>query len=858
MPLPIDAFLSDIVRAVRENDFVILTATPGAGKTTRLPPELLSAVSGKILVLQPRRMAAVAAATRVCDERGFSLGGAEVGYAVRFESRMSASTRLIFMTDALALRRLVDDPELSGVDLAVIDEFHERNLNQDLMLGCLRELRELGRSVKIMVMSATLETESLSRFLPGAAVFDIPGAVFPLDVRHSSSSLHMRTDFEFVERVVDTIQNATRGSGEVGDILCFLPGVGEITRVADRLQESGLNREVQILHGSLALTEQQRVLRRGTRPRVILSTNVAEASVTVDGVDTVVDCGLMKVMQTNFKTGFSQLETQRIALFNARQRAGRAARQKAGVCYRMWTPHEEVTQAVEPVPEVARTDLSQALLLLAHLGVSDFGSFTWFEHPPGPLLSMAKRSLRWLGALTEDFRLTDLGKRLIQFPLPPRWGALLVLGEESGVGALAARMAALLNERDILNDSRNAPTSRLECDLSLRLELLAEFSAGQSRHLRAQPVLDVVQQLRGMVNTGNARLDSSSKAAASGLGLKGANISAREDDGVTIRKLLLLSQRDRLCRRRGSGDRALMIGGRGVRLAAESQVRTSEFFIALHGVDLPGQPDTVISMACGMSKDFILQNLKEHVRVVEDIYFDEAKGQFYARRGRFIEDLPIDEPSLTPVDPSKVGDKLVDVLVDKWDWFVAQHEGLREWMSRLKFAAQHDSKFVLGEGASYGQPLSRDLMRQFIEMAAFGKTGIADVMSGDLVGMLESVLDRSIVKDLREQVPSHFVAETTFRHKIDYSEGHAAYVEVRLQELFGLNKHPKILNGKVPLAFRLLGPNFRPVQVTSDIPGFWKGAYVEVRKELRARYPKHSWPDDPLSAKPEAKGKRRS
>lgn len=844
MPLPIDAFLDSVVGAVRENDFVILTATPGAGKTTRLPPELLSAVSGKILVLQPRRMAAVAAASRVCDERGYSLGGREVGYAVRFDSRFGRDTRLIFMTDALALRRLVDDPELGGVDLVVIDEFHERNLNQDLVLGCLRELRELGRDVKIMVMSATLDTDALVRFLPGAAVFDIPGAVFPLEVRHSSSPLSARTDFEFIDRVAGVVQSADRDGD--GDILCFLPGVGEISRVAEKL--IGVARDVQVLHGSLNLADQQKVLRKGSRPRVILSTNVAEASVTVDGVDKVIDTGLAKVMQTNFKTGFSALELQRIALFNARQRAGRAARQKPGICYRLWTSHEEVTQAVEPTPECARVDLAYSLLLLAFLGVSDFASFAWFERPPGPLLTMAVRSLKSLGALDASLRLTDLGRRLIQFPLPPRWGVLLAQGEQAGRTELAARAAAILNERDILHDARNAPTTQLECDLSLRLELLRDFESGRARHLRAQPVLDSASQLNSMLNKPPV----------------GARPGAtREGDVLAIRKLLIASQRDRLCRRRGVGngkfgERALMIGGRGVKLSPESQVRESEFFIALNGIDLPGQADTVISVACGLTKDFVISHLKDQIRVVEDIFFDEGKGQFYARRGRFIEDLPIDEPSLTPVDPSKVGDKLVDVLVDKWDWFVTQHEALREWMSRIKFAARHDSKYIVGESASVERPLGNDIVRQFVEMAAFSKTGIADVLKGDLVGIVESVLDRSIVKDLKEHVPPHFTAETTFRHKIDYSESHAAYVDVRLQELFGLNAHPKILNGKVPLTFRLLGPNYRPVQVTSDIPGFWKGAYVEIRKELRARYPKHSWPEDPLTAKPEAKGKRRS
>jgi ATP-dependent helicase HrpB len=825
--LPIDPQLSEIATTVKNSRNVILTATPGAGKTTRLPPELLSSVTGQILVLEPRRMAAVAAAHRVAEERGWRVGE-EVGYQVRFDSRVGPSTRLRFVTDALALRMLVDDPELSGVDLVVIDEFHERNLNQDLLLGCLREMQELGRDVKIMIMSATLDTRKLTAFFGDAVLIDVPGKVFPLEIRHSEESLSLRTDRSFIERVTDTVVFADRETD--GDILVFMPGQGEIHRSRDRLLERGVRREIDVLHGSLPLKEQQRVLRGGGGvKRVILSTNVAEASVTVDGVDCVIDTGLAKVMQTNFKTGFSSLELSRIALFNARQRAGRAARQKEGLCLRLWTPHEEVTQAEIPSPECARADLSGSLLLLAFLGVSDFNSFAWLDRPPGPLLSLAEKSLVSLGALDKSFRLTDLGRRLIQFPLPPRWGALLAKGEEMGAGDLAARMCAVLNERDILPDTKNPPTTRLECDLSLRLEMMDDYAAGRARGLRgADQVEAIYNQLRGLL-----RKNSSGGAAKLA--------------GATLRRLLLHSQLDRLCRRRGQTERAVMMGGRGVLLAAESQVKKSEFFIALQGVDLPGKADTTISMACGIDKETILNVLRDQVRVEEDVWFDEEKEKFFARRGRFIGDLPIDEPSLSPANPDAIAEQLVNILVERWDWLGKKHEGLSGWMSRLDFWAQHDPEAKLND----------EQVRQFVEMAAFNKTSIKEVLESDLVGLLESLLDKNFVREFNAQIPSHFTAVTGFKHKIDYSEKHAAYVDVRLQELFGLNVHPKIAGGKIPITFRLLGPNYRPVQVTSDILSFWNNAYKEVRKELRARYPKHSWPDDPLTARAEAKGRRR-
>ena len=810
--LPIDPQLPSLVQAVEENLNVVLTATPGAGKTTRLPPELLKAVKGQVLVLEPRRMAAVSACARVCEERGWRIGE-QAGYQVRFESKVGRDTRLVYLTDALLLRRMIDDPELRDAGLVVIDEFHERNLNQDLILGALRELQEMGRPLKLLVMSATLDADRLSRFLGGAHIVDVAGEVFPLQVRHSQQALSLRTDASFFERVT---QAALAGAAETdGDVLVFLPGTGEIARVGERL-ETQTRRQIVPLHGSLPLADQQKVLGPPTQPRIILATNVAEASVTVQGVDRVIDTGLAKIMEMNPRTGFSSLELKRISLFNARQRSGRAARQRAGVSFRLWTEHEEVTQSLEPVPECQRMDLSSALMWLAHLGVSDFASFSWLDRPPAILLDGARNSLLALKILDSSRRLTELGRRLMRFPVPPRLGVLLALGDEMGVGQTAARLAAILAERDFAEAVNT--TANTECDMLLRLDLLHE-----TRTRAAQNVIEASRQLGRLVGAGEA-------------------------DDQMVRRLLLLSHRDRLCRRREKSERAVMMGGRGVRLQARSQVRNSEFFVALQGVDLPGQADTSIGLACGFDKSFLLKTFGDQVQAEEDIHFDEAKGQFYARRTRRLGDLILEEPVLTSVDPERLGDRLAEVLVTRWDWLVSQHEGLTEWMARWKFFIRHEPQ--------WSERLSAEVIRQVIEGASYGHTGMAQILSQDLVGFLESSLGPEAVKTLREQVPPRFTAPSGVAHKIHYEEM-GAYVEVRLQEMFGLQSTPKLAFQKVPLTFRLLGPNFRPVQVTSDLAGFWRSGYVEVRKELRARYPKHSWPEDPLTAKPEAKGRRR-
>lgn len=827
-PLPIDPLLGNIVETVQVKDQVILTATPGAGKTTRLPPELLKAVSGKVAILEPRRMATVAAAQRVADEQQWTLGQ-EVGYQVRFESKITANTRLVFMTDALLLRRLVDDPELKEFELIVIDEFHERNLNQDLILGVLKELQELGRNIKILIMSATLDVERLKNYLPQAQHIDVPGKVFPLTLQHAREPLRPVTDRDFFERVVDAISKMHTETD--GDILVFLPGLGEIQRVQEGLDARNLKREVFQLHGSLSLNEQKNILKAHDKPRVILATNIAEASVTVPGVDRVIDTGLAKIMEMNLASGFSRLELTRIALFNARQRAGRAARQKPGLCLRLWTSHEETTMAEEMVPECQRVDLSAPLLLLAHLGVSDFSTFAWYDSPPAALLKISLRTLQNIGALDEKQHLTPTGQRLMSLPLPPRWGALMLLSEKLGHKDIAAATAALLQDRDIFF-GRHEAHSHLECDISYRLDVLSDFQKGKSvsglNHRQAQMVLQTSEQLLSLVK-------------------KTSPPSADLPD--PLRTLLLLSQSDRLCRRRGHTDKAVMVGGRGVRLAKESQVKDSEFFLALQGVDLPNQPDTSVSLACGLTKTFVLETLKSQIEISEDIHFDEEKGQFYNRRVRRFQGLELDEPALTPVKPEELGERFVEALEKRWDWLVTQHEGLQHWMKRWNFlcALQPELK----------KELTPDHIKQTLSLAAFGKTRISDVLEQDLVRWLEGTLDKKIVQQLDKEAPEKFTAPTGFHFKIQYNESEDPFVEIRLQEMFGVTATPRLGLGQKPLTFKLLAPNYRPVQVTSDIASFWKNIYFEVRKELRSRYPKHSWPEDPLTAPAVAKGRRR-
>lgn len=825
-PLPIDSLLPEIAARVREHSQVILTATPGAGKTTRLPPRLLESVTGKIAVLQPRRMAAVAAAQRVCEETGWRMGR-EVGYQVRFESKITPETRLIFMTDAVLLRRLTEDPELNDFDLVVIDEFHERNLNQDVILGVLTELQQVGRKIHVLIMSATLELTGLRSFWPSSVHIDVPGKVFPLEIRYGSKNLVPDTSPEFYDRVVGAIQQACRETPR--DVLVFLPGVGEIQRTQELLESKALEREIVPLHGSLTLEAQTHVLRGADRPRVILATNVAEASVTVPGVDFVIDTGLAKVLRMHPTSGFSRLELQRIAQFNARQRAGRAAREKAGVCWRLWTPHEETTQAETLPAECQRSDLTGTLLLLSFLGLTDFSTFTWLEPPPPVLLRTARDYLHSIRALDEENRLTDRGRTLLSFPLIPRWGALLAEGASQGILSQAAEAAALLQERDFLRRDQEIH-ARTECDLLLRLHLLRERTSRGT-----EPVRETARQL--------ARLGA---PLARDHGARPLESNQAER---LLRQILLQTQSDRLCRRRGSTDRGVMVGGRGVRLARESQVRTSEFFVALQGIDPPGQPDTTVSWASGFSKTEVLEAFREEIQWVEDISFEETKGRFFQRRVKMFRDLELEEPTLLPLASEDLGPRLVDVLVSRWDWVLSQNENLNSWMSRWRF--------LCGLRPEWAAHLPPEKIREWVELATFGKNKIESVVAQDWLEHLPSILPAEIRRQVEQEAPAHFTAPSGHSHRIHFEENLPPYVEVRLQEMFGTTATPLLGFGQVPLTFRLLAPNFRPVQTTSDIAGFWQRAYIEVRKELRARYPKHPWPEDPLTAPAVAKGRAR-
>lgn len=839
--LPIDGFIPAIQESLRQQQNLVITAAPGAGKTTRLPPALLNSVTKKVLVLEPRRMAAIAAAHRIAEEQGWQVGE-HIGYQVRFANKTTKNTRLIFMTEALLARQMIEDPELRDVDLVILDEFHERSMHVDLALGLLRELQELGRDIKIVVMSATLEAEKIAAYLGNCPIVSVPGKLFELDIRYQKSNQLLQTNPLFYESLINTIKEAQNQTDK--DILVFLPGVGEIDRAVNALQDWSQTKNIELvpLHGSLNIEDQRRALKKATRQRVILSTNIAESSVTLDGVNTVIDSGLAKNMKQDHRTGFSRLELGRISLSSAIQRSGRAARQFPGICYRLWNKMDELSFSKSEMAEIQRVDLTESLLFLSAQGVTDFDSFSWFEKPPQVALQNALRFLKISGTLDENNKITDLGRKVLHFPLPVRLAKLMLVGIELGTPELAAALAALLQERDILRREgvQSFIGDNLENDLAARFEVLKQFRKDKRvPRESSQYALQTVDQAARQIADLARHLNKSTSPP-----------STKEvlPDLVLIKKIVLQAYADRLCRRRGKTDRALMVGGRGVKLQAESLVKQSEFFVALNGVEGSSDAETVVSLACGFEKEFILDTFKNEITKTRDVTFIEEKGQFFAREYRSLYGLALDEPALSPASNEDIVERLPQILTDKFDLVLKQNEKLAHWWQRLDFLERHENQNLHRES----------LILEALSQACLGENRLQTVMEKDLVFFFENVFPAEVVQKLRKEIPEKIEVPSGSKISVIYPPDKNPFLEVRIQEVFGLTTTPHVYFGKIPVTLHLLGPNFRPVQVTSNLESFWKNGYPEVRKELRIKYPKHQWPEDPADGIPEAKGRRRS
>jgi len=774
LPLPIDPYLDDIATAVRRSRAAVVTAAPGAGKTTRVPPALLDA--GPLILLQPRRVAARAIAARIAAERGWTIGG-EVGWQIRFERRYGAATRLLVATEGVLTARLQQDPLLSDFQTVVLDEFHERSIHADLALALARQAWRARDDLRLVVMSATLDARAVAAFLDDCPVIDVPGRLHPLEIAYAPG--------QSVADAAVELAGAT-----TGDVLCFLPGAAEIRRamsdISGRSGASGL--AVVPLYGALDAAEQDAALRPSSSRRIVVATNIAETSVTVPGVRAVVDAGLHKVARYDSDRAIDSLELERITQDAADQRAGRAGREAPGLVRRLWDARDRLRPHREP--EIHRVDLSAVVLDVIAWGGDPY-RLEWFERPTTDALDAATALLERLGAV-DDGRLTEVGAQVRRLPLHPRLARMLIAG---GGARELARAAALVSERHFIAPRAASTSSDL-------LSAIDDWGAVPPHVER------VAREVEAMT-------------AAIAIPARGGRLS-----DVEFRKAVFAAYPDRVAVRRQPGSPGVLLAsGTGAIVSEESGVRDGEFLVAVdvHRPALRRPSDLqlpVVRLASRIEREWLRPTASEVVH-----RFDPASGSVKAARVERYDALVLAEHPREP-DPAEAARLLADAWLER-----GPDEADARLLRRLRFAGRNVDVADAVRAATYGA-------RRLDEVT------LGRALPADLVRALDRDAPETIV------VPSGRAA------RLDYDEDGGVSASVKLQELFGLAETPRLGPRREPVLLKLLAPNGRPVQMTRDLRSFWDRTYPEVRRELRGRYPKHPWPEDPWTAPPSARAKR--
>ncbi|WP_175653555.1 ATP-dependent helicase HrpB [Pseudomonas sp. Marseille-P9899] len=836
--LPIDAVLPALREALAQRHEAVLEAPPGAGKTTRVPLALLNEpwLAGQtILMLEPRRLAARAAAERLASELGEKVGET-VGYRIRLDSKVGPRTRIEVVTEGILTRRLQDDPALDGVGLLIFDEYHERSLDADLALALSLNGRELLRDdspLKILLMSATLEGERLSALLDDAPVISSEGRMFPVQMRWSRPF----QPGEYIEpRVVDTVLQAL--DDESGSLLVFLPGQAEIRRVHQSLQDALGGRAGVLLcplHGELDLSAQRAAIEpapAGTR-KVVLATNIAETSLTIDGVRVVVDAGLARVPRFDPGSGMTRLDTQRISRASATQRAGRAGRLEPGVCYRLWSEAQHEQLAAYGTAEIIQADLSGLALQLSRWGVIPT-QLRWLDVPPAAAYAQAQDLLLRLGALTaERLGLTAHGQAMAELPAHPRIAHLLLRGQDLGLTAMACDVAALLGERDILRGAG--------ADLHSRLSLLSgETRANRGGQGGVQRARQLSRQYRGFLRN------------------KPGAAVADPDHPRWLGALLALAYPDRVAQqRRAGGAEYRLANGRAAQFGEADALMKEPWLVVADLGSRQGQREERIYLAAELDPALFDDVLAEQVSVVEQLEWDEKENVLRAERQRKLGELVLSREPLTGLDADARARALLDLVRRKGLALLSWTPELRQWQARVALLRQLD---LAAGGQSEWPDLSDDALLATLPdwlQPYLGKvTRLSHFAQLDLSSILRNLLPWPLPQRLDEWAPVHINVPSGSNIRIDYSE-QPPVLAVRMQELFGLADTPRIAQGRQKVLLHLLSPARRPVQVTQDLANFWRSTYAEVKKDLKGRYPKHYWPDDPLVAEATARAKPR-
>jgi ATP-dependent helicase HrpB len=812
-PLPIDSVLDDVRAALRGKGMAVLVAPPGAGKTTRVPLALLDEPwrgKNKILVLEPRRIAARAAAERMAGTLGSRVGD-DVGLRARLSSKTSSRVSVEVVTEGVFTRMILDDPELSGVAAILFDEFHERSLDADLGLALALDARTgLRPDLKILVMSATLEASRVAALLDNAPVVASEGRSFPIATRYVG-----RTGQRIEDDIVACVKRVV--SEESGSLLVFLPGQGEIIRVADRLVQQLPTAAIDVvpLYGTLDAGAQDRAIAPAGpgRRKIVLATSIAETSLTIEGVRVVIDSGLARVPRFEPDVGVTRLETVRVSRAAADQRRGRAGRTEPGVCYRLW--NEAETQGLVPFaePEIRSADLSGLLLDCAEWGASDPSSLAWLDPPAAGALAAARADLQALGALDESGRITPDGRRLRAFPLPPRLARMVMTAAERGAAPLAAELAAVLVERGL---------GGTDPDLAVRLE---NFQRDRSRR---------AQDMRGLAKTW-ARMAGAKEAT--------------DDATTSLAALLALAYPERIAKNRGMRGSFLLANGRAGLVDAAHPLAAAPYLVV---AELQGRAAAArIVLAVATDEAELTAFASDRMEVADEIAFDATAGAVKARRVRRLGALVLAFESRQIGADDDVSAVLARGLAERGVGALPWSKAQLQLRNRVAFLRNGDGWPDLSDKAL------AESIDQWLGPYLAGKTRFSEISAAVLDQALSGLLSWPMRQRLDAEAPTHFEAPTGNRYALDYEGTGAPALHIRVQELFGLKEHPTIARGRIPLTLYLLSPAHRPIQITRDLPGFWSGSWAAVKAEMRGRYPKHVWPDDPANALPTPRAKRR-
>lgn len=816
--LPIQGVLPELLGALRKHGAAVLQAPPGAGKTTRVPLALLDEswlASARIVMLEPRRLAARAAASYMARLLGEEVGGT-VGYRVRMDTRVGPGTRIEVVTEGVLTRMLQNDPSLEGVGIVLFDEFHERSLHADVGLALTLQSRALFRpDLHVLVMSATLDGAPIAKLLSDAPIVTSEGRAYPVDRRYLSRKIETHVEPVLARQVHDALH------ANDGDILAFLPGAGEIRRAAERLNEALQNDsqlrdyvDVVQLHGQLAPGEQDRAIAPSPpgRRKVVLATSIAETSLTIEGVRVVVDSGLMRIPRFSPRTGMTRLETVRVTRASAEQRAGRAGRVAPGTTYRLWTEGEHAGLLDHGRPEILDADLAPLALELAVWGVADPNELPWLDGPPAGSYAQAQELLRELGAFDTQLRLTDHGRQMAELSIHPRLAHMILRGTVLDHGALACDLAALLLERDIFRGS--------DLDPDVRLRLDAMHGRGHSPHIDRGAMHRAntqARELRRMLRIADSRENSD----AAGL-------------------LLAFAYPDRIAMRRGEQRGGFTLrNGRGGRIDAAFPIAAEPWLVAAE-VGGSGR-DSRIFLAAPITRAEIDAHFSDQFEREDVIEWTETG--FRAMRRTSLGALVLGESGLKDIDPEQRISAIVQGIrtlgIDTLPW----SKSSRALQQRLLFLRNVDDSWP-----DVSDTALNDSLEQWLAPFLHDVRSRNDLARIDLTQALLSMLDWQQRRQLDELAPTHIVVPSDSNLPIDYSDAAVPALAVRLQEIFGWTETPRLAGGRVPLTLQLLSPARRPVQITRDLASFWRTGYFDVKKDLKGRYPKHYWPDDPFDA----------